>query len=43
MTPMLENLLKGNAEKLNISYDEAIQQFLKGNRPRVDGGSVASL
>ncbi|RFU61078.1 SDR family NAD(P)-dependent oxidoreductase [Bacillus sp. V59.32b] len=36
MTPMLENLLKGNAEKQNISYDEAIQQFLKENRPHVE-------
>lgn len=36
MTPMLENLLKGNAEKLNISYEDAIQQFLKENRPHVE-------
>jgi 3-oxoacyl-[acyl-carrier protein] reductase len=36
MTPMLENLLKDNAEKLNISYSEAIQQFLKENRPHVE-------
>lgn len=36
MTPMLENLLKDNAEKLNISYEEAIQQFLKENRPHVE-------
>jgi 3-oxoacyl-[acyl-carrier protein] reductase len=36
LTPMLENLLNGNAEKLNISYDEAIQQFLKKNRPHVE-------
>lgn len=36
MTPMLENLLKDNAKKMNISYDEAIQQFLKENRPHVE-------
>ncbi|PFN99598.1 ketoacyl reductase [Bacillus sp. AFS076308] len=36
MTPMLEDLLKDNAKKLNISYDEAIQQFLKENRPHVE-------
>ncbi|WP_409304893.1 SDR family NAD(P)-dependent oxidoreductase [Peribacillus sp. SCS-155] len=36
MTPMLEELLKDNAKKLNISYEEAIQQFLKENRPHVE-------
>lgn len=36
LTPMLENLLKDNAEKQNISYDEAVQQFLKENRPHVE-------
>lgn len=36
MTPMLENLLKDNAKKMNIRYDEAIQQFLKENRPHVE-------
>ncbi|PLR78971.1 ketoacyl reductase [Bacillus sp. V3-13] len=36
MTPMLENLLKDNAKKQNISYDEAVQQFLKENRPHVE-------
>jgi 3-oxoacyl-[acyl-carrier protein] reductase len=36
MTPMLENLLKDNAAKQNISYDEAVQQFLKENRPHVE-------
>lgn len=36
MTPMLENLLKDNAEQQSISYDEAIQQFLKQNRPHVE-------
>ncbi|RFU61770.1 SDR family NAD(P)-dependent oxidoreductase [Peribacillus glennii] len=36
MTPMLENLLKDNAEKQNISYEEATQQFLKENRPHVE-------
>ncbi|WP_374702612.1 SDR family NAD(P)-dependent oxidoreductase [Bacillus sp. V33-4] len=36
ITPMLENLLKDNAKKQNISYDEAVQQFLKENRPHVE-------
>jgi NAD(P)-dependent dehydrogenase (short-subunit alcohol dehydrogenase family) len=36
MTPMLENLLKDNAKQLNITYEEAIQQFLKENRPHVE-------
>ncbi len=36
LTPMLEDLLKDNAEKQNISYDEAVQQFLKENRPHVE-------
>jgi NAD(P)-dependent dehydrogenase (short-subunit alcohol dehydrogenase family) len=36
LTPMLENLLIDNAEKQNISYDEALQQFLKENRPHVE-------
>ncbi|TCN21182.1 SDR family NAD(P)-dependent oxidoreductase [Mesobacillus foraminis] len=36
MTPMLENLLKDNSAKLNISYEEAIQEFLKQNRPHVE-------
>jgi 3-oxoacyl-[acyl-carrier protein] reductase len=36
MTPMLENLLKANAEKQNISYDEAVLLFLKENRPHVE-------
>jgi hypothetical protein len=36
MTPMLENLLNDIAKKLNISYDEAIQQFVKENRPHVE-------
>lgn len=36
MTPMLENLLKDDAQKQNISYDEAIQKFLKENRPHVE-------
>lgn len=36
MTPMLANFLKDNAAKLNISYEEAIQEFLKENRPHVE-------
>jgi 3-oxoacyl-[acyl-carrier protein] reductase len=36
MTPMLENLLKDNAKQLNITYEEATQQFLKENRPHVE-------
>ncbi|GAA3314958.1 hypothetical protein GCM10020331_008810 [Ectobacillus funiculus] len=36
MTPMLENLLKDDAQRQNISYDEAIQKFLKENRPHVE-------
>jgi 3-oxoacyl-[acyl-carrier protein] reductase len=36
MTPMLENLLIDNAAKQNISYDEALQQFLKENRPHLE-------
>ncbi|PLS16057.1 ketoacyl reductase [Bacillus sp. M6-12] len=36
MTPMLENLLKENAEKQNITYEDAVLQFLKENRPHVE-------
>jgi 3-oxoacyl-[acyl-carrier protein] reductase len=36
MTPLLEKLLKESAEKQNISFDEAVQQFLKYNRPHVE-------
>jgi 3-oxoacyl-[acyl-carrier protein] reductase len=36
MTPMLENLLKDNAKQMNITYEEATQQFLKENRPHVE-------
>ncbi|RFU64418.1 SDR family oxidoreductase [Peribacillus saganii] len=36
MTPMLENLLKDNAEKQKITYEDAVLQFLKENRPHVE-------
>lgn len=36
MTPLLENMLKESAAKQNIGFDEAVQQFLKENRPHVE-------
>jgi 3-oxoacyl-[acyl-carrier protein] reductase len=36
MTPLLENLLQDNAKKQNIEFEEAIQQFLRENRPHIE-------
>ncbi|MDM5328656.1 SDR family oxidoreductase [Neobacillus sp. CF12] len=36
MTPLLENLLNDSAAEQNISFDEAVQAFLKENRPHIE-------
>nr|WP_239541118.1 SDR family oxidoreductase [Pullulanibacillus pueri] len=36
MTPLLEDNLKADAEEQNITFDEAVQQFLEKNRPHIE-------
>lgn len=36
MTPLLETVLKESAQKQNITFDEAVQEFLVNHRPHIE-------